>query len=177
MLLSYAGVFIAVSPKLSDFRDLVTISSRVRVVRYWLQPETFRRMAFHDLHYPPAASRIRFAIVSGCDISETWLAFTSIVLAPMRLAMKRWRSGSMVRSSVDTAYQLGFDRHAACVVLPESNSLWNGHCTAYSAFAFVSGKSAAKSRRKASSLRRPSSPSKTMPADAGGVGKFLARAV
>jgi len=27
----------------------------------------------------PAASKISFAIVSGCDMSETWLAFTSIV--------------------------------------------------------------------------------------------------
>src|SRR5262249_18208060 len=122
MLLSYVGVFMAVTPTLSDFRDLVTISSRVRVVRYWLQPDTFRRMAFQYLHYPPAAFRIRFAIVSGCDISETWLAFTSIVLAPIRFAMKRWRSGLMVRSSVDTAYQLGFDRHAAWVVLPVSRA-------------------------------------------------------
>src|SRR5262245_63103282 len=123
MLLSYVGVFMAVTPTLSDFRDLVTVRSRVRVVQYWLQPETFRRMAFHDLHYPPAASRIRLAIVSGCDISETRLALTSIVLAPIRFAMKRWRSGLMVRSSVDTAYQLGFDLHAACVVLPVSSAL------------------------------------------------------
>jgi hypothetical protein len=69
----------------------------------------------------PAASRIKFVMMSGCEIRETWLAFTSIVFAPMRLAMKRWRSGLMVRSSVDTAYQLGFDRHAAWVVLPASS--------------------------------------------------------
>jgi hypothetical protein len=67
---------------------------------------------FCGLHQP-AASRIRFAIVSGCDISETWLALTSIVLAPIRFAMKRSRSGLMVRSSVDMAYHLGFERHAA----------------------------------------------------------------
>ena len=59
-------------------------------------------------------------IVSGWLISERWLALTSIVLAPIRFAMKRSRSGSIVRSSVETAYQLGFDRHAACVVLPAS---------------------------------------------------------
>jgi len=62
-----------------------------------------------------AASRIRFAITSGCEMRARWLAFTSIVFAPMRFAMKRSRSGLMVRSSVDTAYQLGFDRQAACV--------------------------------------------------------------
>jgi hypothetical protein len=90
---------------------------------------------------------------------------------------KRSRSGLMVRSSVDTAYQLGFDRHAACLVLPVSRALWNGHWTAQSVFAFASGKSPAKSRRKASSLRRPSSPSNMMPVDAGGVGYFLAKAV
>src|SRR2546430_16887127 len=39
------------------------------------------------------------------------------------------------------------------------------------------GRSPAKSRRNAASLRRPSSPSKTIPADAGGVGNVLANAV
>jgi hypothetical protein len=42
-------------------------------------------------------------ISSGCEISERWLAFTSMVLAPIRLAMKGSRSGLMVRSSVETA--------------------------------------------------------------------------
>ncbi len=51
----------------------------------------------------PAASRIRLAMISGWEIRERWLAFTSIVLAFMRLAMKRSRSGLMVRSSVETA--------------------------------------------------------------------------
>ena len=40
----------------------------------------------------------------------------------------------------------------------------------------ASGSSPAKSRKKAASLSRPSSPSKTIPADAGGVGKRLANA-
>ena len=56
---------------------------------------------------------MRFTIVSGWEMSETWLALTSMVVAPIRFAMKRSSSGLMVRSSVDTAYQLGFDRHAA----------------------------------------------------------------
>jgi hypothetical protein len=54
-------------------------------------------------YFCPAASRISAVIVSGCDMRERWLAFTSIVFASMRFAMKRWRSGLIVRSSVETA--------------------------------------------------------------------------
>src|ERR1700730_18036000 len=36
----------------------------------------------------PAASRISRVISSGWEISERWLGFTSMVLAPIRLAMK-----------------------------------------------------------------------------------------
>jgi hypothetical protein len=54
------------------------------------------------------------------EIGERWLAFTSIVFAPIHFAMNRSRSGSILRSSVDTTYQRGFDRQAdmgiaACV--------------------------------------------------------------
>src|SRR5262249_1030302 len=52
-------------------------------------------------YFCPAASRISAVIMSGCDMRERWLAFTSIIFAPMRLAMKRWRSGLIVRSSVE----------------------------------------------------------------------------
>ena len=51
----------------------------------------------------PAASRMSRVISSGWEISERWLDFTSMVLAPMRLAMRRSRSGLIVRSSVETA--------------------------------------------------------------------------
>src|SRR3954469_440724 len=51
----------------------------------------------------PAAFKIRSVISCGCEMSDRWLALTSIVSAPMRLAMKRWRSGLIVRSSVETA--------------------------------------------------------------------------
>src|SRR5260370_26377562 len=88
----------------------------------------------------------------------------------MHLAMKRSRSGLIVRSSVDTAYQLGFDRHAAWVVLSASNVRLNGAWTAQRTRAFSAGTSAAKSRRNASSLSLPQSSDQTMPAEAGGVG-------
>src|SRR5256885_5527973 len=41
-------------------------------------------------------------------------------LAFIRSAMKRCSSGGIVLSSVETAYQLGFDRQAALLVLPEN---------------------------------------------------------
>ena len=51
----------------------------------------------------PAASRISWVISSdGRSARGGWI-FSSMVLAPMRLAMKRSRSGLMVRSSVETA--------------------------------------------------------------------------
>ena len=51
----------------------------------------------------PAASSISRVMTCGWEIIDRWLAFTSMVLAPMRLAMKRSRSGLIVRSSVETA--------------------------------------------------------------------------
>src|SRR5260370_9609187 len=41
----------------------------------------------------PAASRISRVISSGLEINERWLAFTSMVLPPLRLPIKRSRSG------------------------------------------------------------------------------------
>jgi tripartite-type tricarboxylate transporter receptor subunit TctC len=56
-----------------------------------------------NLSQTASASRIRFVIASGCEISARWLASISIVFAPIRLAMKRSRSGLIVRSWMDTA--------------------------------------------------------------------------
>src|SRR3984893_14186840 len=56
-----------------------------------------------SLFQTASASRIRFVIASGCEMSARWLASISIVFAPIRLAMKRSRSGLIVRSCVDTA--------------------------------------------------------------------------
>jgi hypothetical protein len=51
----------------------------------------------------PAASRIRWAITSGWESMDRWPAFTSMVVACIRLARKRSRSGLIVMSSLDTA--------------------------------------------------------------------------
>ena len=50
-----------------------------------------------------SASRIKSVITSGCEISARWLALISTIFAPIRLAMKRSRSGFIVRSWVETA--------------------------------------------------------------------------
>ena len=75
-------------------RGLVAVASRVQACR-------------------PAAARIRVAISRGWLTSERCPAATSIVVAFMRVAMKRSKFGSIVRSCVDTAYHEGFRRHAA----------------------------------------------------------------
>jgi hypothetical protein len=55
----------------------------------------------------PVASRTSRVIVSGWLIIERWLDLTSIVLALIRFGVKRSSSGSIVRSSIETAYQAG----------------------------------------------------------------------
>src|ERR1700730_3696701 len=64
----------------------------------------------------PAAARMRAAISFGSLISDRCPESTSIVVAFMRLARKRSRSGLIVRSCFDTAYHDGLERHAVVVV-------------------------------------------------------------
>src|ERR1700722_14935428 len=125
----------------------------------------------------PNAANITLVTASGCDSSESWLDSSSTVLPPLRLAMNRCRSGLMVRSCLDTTYQLGLERQAAWVVLPASRVFLKGACTAYSRRALSLGRSPAKSLRNAASVSLPSSSENTMPALAGACGFFLASAV
>ena len=55
------------------------------------------------LGHPPAASMIRLATSRAFDTIDRWLASSSMVLAFIRWAMNRSRSGLMVRSFFDTA--------------------------------------------------------------------------
>ncbi len=71
-----------------------------RITRRWREPHA---QSIEPRSQTASACRIRFVIASGCESSARWLASTSIVVAPMRLAMKRSRSGLIVRSWVDTA--------------------------------------------------------------------------
>src|SRR5258705_8912147 len=59
-----------------------------------------------------AALRITSSTARGWESIGTWLLFTSTVVAAMRFAAKRSKSGWTVRSSVATIDQLGFDRQA-----------------------------------------------------------------
>src|SRR5205085_4043094 len=78
----------------------------------------------------PAAARISSAISLGCDTSDKWPASSSTVVAFMRLARNRSRSGLMVWSCLDTAYHDGLERQAAAVVRPANNETAVGSCTA-----------------------------------------------
>src|SRR5438034_3161057 len=59
-----------------------------------------------------AAARITSSTKRGWESIGTWLLSTSYVVAPMRFATKRSRSGGTVRSLLATMYQLGFDLQA-----------------------------------------------------------------
>ena len=63
------------------------------------QPISYSVADLDGLVYP-AASSMRSVISCGWETSDKWLAFNSIVVAPIRLAMNRSRSGLIVRSSV-----------------------------------------------------------------------------
>src|SRR5271156_4263498 len=54
----------------------------------------------------------------GCESIGTWLLFSSTVVAPMRLAQNRCRSGWTARSSAAPMYQVGFVRQ------PIPSSFW-----------------------------------------------------
>src|SRR2546425_6854453 len=65
-----------------------------------------------DLCTATAAVLITSSTCLGWESMGTWLLFTSTVLASMRFAAKRSKSGWTVRSSVATIDQLGFDLQA-----------------------------------------------------------------
>ncbi len=56
------------------------------------------RSCAHHRGCRPAASRMRLATSAGFESIDTWLASSSIVVAPIRCAMNRSRPGSIVRS-------------------------------------------------------------------------------
>src|SRR3954452_25437982 len=59
-----------------------------------------------------AAARIRPANSLGWEAGDAWLERTSMVLAPIRAAMKRSRSGLIIRSRVETRNHDGTVLHA-----------------------------------------------------------------
>ncbi|MNI84042.1 hypothetical protein D3C73_1409070 [compost metagenome] len=95
-----------------------------------------------------------------------------MVLAFMRLARKRSRSGLMVWSRLDTAYHDGLLRQAAAVVRSVNRVLAIGCCTANNCIALAWGTSLAKYLRKASCLRLTKPSCSSVPARTGMVGYF-----
>src|SRR5258708_30819888 len=84
-----------------------------------------------DYSFRLAAAKIKSATCSGCETRDRWPASSSTVVAFMRLARNRSRSGLMVWSSFDTAYQDGFECQAAAVVRPAKIDAAVDPCSAY----------------------------------------------
>ena len=61
---------------------------------------------------PCDAFSMRSTTACGCDTYTEWLALTSTTVAPARLDIARCASGGIIRSSVVSRYQPGFDFHA-----------------------------------------------------------------
>src|SRR5580658_81715 len=91
-----------------------------------------------------AADSMTFAITEGLEMKLTWLALISVVLAPIRFAMNRSKSGLMAWSCVETTYQEGMLFHAAALMGSPKMDAARGFCVAASTEASPSGKSLAK---------------------------------
>src|ERR1041384_5310918 len=57
-----------------------------------------------------------------------WLPLTSTIVEPARFDMARCATGGIIRSSVTTRYQLGFDFQAGSLITPPSASSPHGTC-------------------------------------------------
>src|SRR5215813_14064947 len=68
------------------------------------------------------------ATASGWDMKTEWLPLTSTTVEPARWDIDRWASGGIIKSSVATKYQLGFDLHAGSVTAPPAASRPQGTC-------------------------------------------------
>src|SRR5258705_9533513 len=119
---------------------------------------------------------MRPAISFGWLTSERCPESTSMVVAFIRFARKRCRSGLIVRSCFETAYHDGLDRHAATVVFSLVSVATVDACTAYSTRDVAGATPFAKSLKNAASLSCANPSVVTTPALAGGDGNVLARA-
>ena len=62
-----------------------------------------------------AACMMISATGAGWETYTEWLAGISTTVEPVRADIARCAGGGIIRSSVVTRYQLGFDRHAGSV--------------------------------------------------------------
>src|SRR5258705_11878808 len=119
---------------------------------------------------------MRPAISFGWLTSERCPESISMVVAFIRFARKRCRSGLIVRSCFETAYHDGLERHAATLVFSLVSVGTLGACAAYSRRAVAGSTPLAKSLRNAASLSCANPSVVTTPALAGGAGNVVARA-
>ena len=91
-----------------------------------------------------AADSMTFAICDGLEMKLTWLAWISLVLAPILFAMNLCKSGLIELSCVETTYQDGMFFHAAALMGSPKMEADKGFCAAASTDASASGKSFAK---------------------------------
>src|SRR5205807_4702205 len=97
------------------------------------------------------AVSMSFATSSGWETIATWLDGTSTVVAPMRLANRRWASGGSAWSSAATRYQDGSAFQAGIPIMSWKADADSACCTAYMTLAFTGSTSAAKWLTKSSS--------------------------
>src|SRR5712692_11804820 len=91
----------------------------------------------------------------GWETIATWLDGTSTVVAPMRLANRRWASGGSAWSSAATRNQDGSDFQAGTPITSWKADAASACCTAYMTLAFTGSTSAAKWLTKSSSGNQP----------------------
>src|SRR5262245_53387049 len=80
----------------------------------------------------------------GFDSIATWLASNSVVVAFIRFAKKRSRSGAIAPSSLDTIYHDGLVFHATLDTLVSNAETWMGPWVAATTRASAGGRSDAK---------------------------------
>src|SRR5690349_21512335 len=102
-----------------------------------------------------AADVISCVTSAGWETMATWLAGTSLVVAPMRLANRRSASGGMAWSWVATRYQDGSDFQAGTPITSVKAEPARGCWTAYITLARTGSTSAAKWWTKSSSDSQP----------------------
>src|SRR5260370_16389965 len=120
-----------------------------------LRKECFAQLTAQETAQAVAAARaaVLMSCTTSCgwETSAAWLEGTSMVVAPMRLANRRWASGGSAWSSAATRYQDGSAFQAGTPITSWKADAASACCTAYMTLALTGSTSAAKWFTKASS--------------------------
>src|SRR5260221_14296328 len=105
-----------------------------------LRKECFAQLTAQETAQAVAAACA--AVLMSCTTScgwetiATWLDGTSMVVAPIRLANRRWASGGSAWSSAATRYQDGSAFQAGIPIMSWKADAASACCTAYMILAF-----------------------------------------